>query len=446
MFKFTKLFTLLLLLDVSCAFALDTPTQDFIDNNDGTVTHKKTGLTWQRCSVGQTWTGSSCSGSASNFSWNNAMKQTSNFAGYNDWRLPRLDELFSIVEFSASTPAINTTIFPNTGQYSAVWSSELRNFNPDCPNDCVVLIYFNYGYSSSGDRKDYDYGVGIRFVRNQNFNVFSGEYTPTNDFIDNGDGTVKHKKTNLVWQRCVVGQTWNGLTCIGSPSMFTYAQAIAEVESAFAKNGWRLPTLSEFQTIMEYSKFDPSVNTNIFPTVIHRLPDPISNSFWTSTVNASDQSYMWTTNFFSGYPYFNMDKNKKNTIRLVATTLTAISSNIDLSSTLSQSSSRVKINENFTYTATVTNNGTGTANNSLLKIYLPPRNVSIFSMPSDCVTTGKSITCSLGNLAAGVNASRAITVTYIKSGGASVSALVLTDSDDTNSANNVSRIVTAITK
>jgi hypothetical protein len=52
----------------------------------------------------------------------------------------------------------------------------------------------------------------------------------------------------------------------------------------------------------------------------------------------------------------------------------------------------------------------------------------------------------LGNLAAGVNASRAITVTYIKSGGASVSALVLTDSDDTNSANNVSRIVTAITK
>jgi uncharacterized repeat protein (TIGR01451 family) len=119
---------------------------------------------------------------------------------------------------------------------------------------------------------------------------------------------------------------------------------------------------------------------------------------------------------------------------------------IDLSSILTQSSSRVKINENLTYTATVINNGTGTANNSLLKIYLPPRNVSIVSMPSDCVTTGKSITCSIGNLAAGANASRAITVNYIKSGGASASSLVLTDSNDTNSANNVSRVVTAIKK
>ena len=67
-------------------------------------------------------------------------------------------------------------------------------------------------------------------------------------------------------------------------------------------------------------------------------------------------------------------------------------------------------------------------------------------MPSDCVTTGKSITCSLGSLAAGASVTRLLKVSYTKSGGSSVSALVLTDSDDTNSANNVSRIVTAITK
>lgn len=130
----------------------------------------------------------------------------------------------------------------------------------------------------------------------------------------------------------------------------------------------------------------------------------------------------------------------------ISNTSIATPTSIDLSTTLSQSSSRVKINENLTYTATVINIGTGTANNSLLKFYLPPRNISVVSMPSDCVTTGKSLTCSLGNLAAGANASRAIKVNYIKSGGASVSALVLTDSNDANSANNVSRIVTAITK
>ncbi len=42
-----------------------TPTSDFIDNKDGTVTHRTTGLTWMRCALGQMWTGLSCSGAAS---------------------------------------------------------------------------------------------------------------------------------------------------------------------------------------------------------------------------------------------------------------------------------------------------------------------------------------------------------------------------------------------
>ncbi|MDP2902124.1 MAG: hypothetical protein Q8N96_03325 [Methylovulum sp.] len=46
---------LLLLFSWQAAFATPTtPTSEFIINNDGTVTHKTTGLTWMRCAMGQT--------------------------------------------------------------------------------------------------------------------------------------------------------------------------------------------------------------------------------------------------------------------------------------------------------------------------------------------------------------------------------------------------------
>ncbi len=36
--------------------------QDFVPQDDGTVIDKRTGLQWMRCSLGQTWTGTMCSG------------------------------------------------------------------------------------------------------------------------------------------------------------------------------------------------------------------------------------------------------------------------------------------------------------------------------------------------------------------------------------------------
>jgi hypothetical protein len=34
----------------------------YSDNGDGTVTDPTTGLTWMRCSMGQTWNGTTCTG------------------------------------------------------------------------------------------------------------------------------------------------------------------------------------------------------------------------------------------------------------------------------------------------------------------------------------------------------------------------------------------------
>lgn len=118
----TALFASLLFFSSAAFAAPTTPTTDFTDNFDGTVTHKITGLTWKRCAEGQSWTGSSCSGTATTYTWAQATALTSAFASYSDWRLPTVRELSTIVEMDAYRPAINGTIFPNTPA-SSFWSA-----------------------------------------------------------------------------------------------------------------------------------------------------------------------------------------------------------------------------------------------------------------------------------------------------------------------------------
>ncbi|MCC5827525.1 MAG: DUF1566 domain-containing protein [Alkalimonas sp.] len=116
--------------DESSSIIATTPSSDFIDNNNGTVTHNTTGLIWQRCSLGQTWDGSTCIGSATNYHWQTALQQAAenDFLGLNDWRLPNINELASIVERRCWDPAINNQQFPNTGSRWYWSSSSVADF------------------------------------------------------------------------------------------------------------------------------------------------------------------------------------------------------------------------------------------------------------------------------------------------------------------------------
>jgi hypothetical protein len=194
-----------------------TPTADFTDNNDGTVTHKRTGLTWQRCSVGQTWTGSTCSGTATGYTWDAAMVLKSNFAGKSDWRLPNENELLSLVEYGAYVPAINITLFPNISTNGFWSSSTVANYSY-----YAWVVDFGNGYDSF----DYEYGgYAVRLVRAGQFfgflvnlpngtiagdtkgwvNLLSfgntlGSYMGLTAYMNNSDGTGVYQSTDLAFR------------------------------------------------------------------------------------------------------------------------------------------------------------------------------------------------------------------------------------------------------
>ena len=130
-------------------------------HENGTVTDTYTGLMWKVCSEGQTWSNpATCSGTATALNWQQALERASSsiFAGYDDWRLPNIKELRSLLALDRHFPAINLTIFPNTPQRDYFWTSS------PYANSSNYKWYVEFNYVSDGNRSS-DYTLKVRLVR-----------------------------------------------------------------------------------------------------------------------------------------------------------------------------------------------------------------------------------------------------------------------------------------
>ncbi len=260
-----------------------TPTSDFIDRGDGTVSHALTGLMWQRCAVGQTWNGLTCEGEAAGFTFAEAQAISSSLGGHVDWRLPSVWELMSIVDFDESTPAINGDLFPNTPPSLPFWSGSL-----DSAGLYSWFVFSGNGYAGVGNRSE---DRAVRLVRGGE--TIDPYLQTTAEYIDHGDGTVTHQRTGLIWQRCLVGQQWSGSGCDGSPQFHTFEQALSAGSRVAGEHEWRLPSITELYSIVDQSRSEPAILPEIFPQ------DP-GERIWSSSPNASAPTTAWAVDFGLG--------------------------------------------------------------------------------------------------------------------------------------------------
>lgn len=118
------------------------PAPSFTDNGDGTITDNNTGLMWAKTTADINGNGVLDEGDTA--MWPEALYFCENLtlAGYDDWRLPTVKELVSIVDYNASFPAIDTTYFPDT-EFD-YWTS--TSWLCDGYSGAKALcLYFDYG-------------------------------------------------------------------------------------------------------------------------------------------------------------------------------------------------------------------------------------------------------------------------------------------------------------
>lgn len=116
--------------------------------------------------------------------------------------------------------------------------------------------------------------------------------------VDNADGTVIDTETGLMWQKCNIGQTYNGGTggCDGSAVGYDWQNALDQSESLTLAgyDDWRLPNRNELQSLVDYSQYDSSIDPLLKPYTL-------SFYYWSSTTDAGYTNKAWLVFFYDGY-------------------------------------------------------------------------------------------------------------------------------------------------
>lgn len=232
-----------------------------VDNGDGTISDIGTGLVWQQGDSGI------------QVSWEDACQfcDTLEIAGFDDWRLPRVDELRTLVNYQLVNPSVADPFETHAYFY---WSVNTGAFGD--PLQAWIVSFFSGSIEVQGINKGSYYTRCVRGGPN-----WPDE--PSERFVLESEAVVIDTTTNLAWQRVDDGveRDWN--------------TAVESCDSLFLDgyDDWRLPSIEELQTIMNYTGNDPAASAEFF--------DPAVGEYWSSTPKAGDASIAWSASFKYGF-------------------------------------------------------------------------------------------------------------------------------------------------
>ena len=233
----------------------------YTDNGNGTVTDNVTDLVWTQDQ------------SDRSMDWSEAPSycESLTVGGISDWRVPNIKELWSIRDFSEGWPWVDTDYFNLVsedgfeGAQQHTWSSNYYRVDTEEAVENVAFIVNDW----TGHIKALH---GRRYVR-----CVSGDAYGTNDFVDNGDGTITDNATGLIW-----AQNDNG-TAMDWEAALAYAEASTDA----GYDDWRLPNVKELQSIVDYSGVFPAIDSAMFNVskIINEAGNADYPYVWTSTSN-----------------------------------------------------------------------------------------------------------------------------------------------------------------
>ncbi|PJI92002.1 uncharacterized protein DUF1566 [Yoonia maricola] len=243
----------------------------FTDNGDGTITDNVTRLMWEQGI------------NSGKLPLDGAVEYCENsmHAGYDDWRLPNIKELFSIDKFETGWP------------YADLENFILTSDTPDKSEQYWSNNYYLAGSNALVNRDDIAFGVNFISGHIKAYPAWSagerakyakcvrGDEYGINRLEDNGDGTVSDLASGLMWQQA----DSNGMD---------WEDALAYCESADTAgyDDWRLPGIKELQILVDYSGYFPAIDPMFsFAEMINEGGTTDYGYYWSSTTHVGQDEY-----------------------------------------------------------------------------------------------------------------------------------------------------------
>lgn len=104
-------------------------------------------------------------------------------------------------------------------------------------------------------------------------------------FVDNGDGTVTDRCTQLTWIQQTADVTSDGKITADDQLEWCEALEYCETLTFAGEDDWRLPNVRELLSILDYGRANPSVDPVFRLT---RIADRNEYQYWSSTLSASN--------------------------------------------------------------------------------------------------------------------------------------------------------------
>ncbi|WP_430817136.1 DUF1566 domain-containing protein [Carboxylicivirga sp. RSCT41] len=268
-------------------------TPSYTANSDETVTDNVSGLIWEKGYQRMTHSEAL------------AYLEEKNKGDYNDWRIPSIKELYSLMQFNgtdvssvdmesepvAAIPFIDDTYFDfdyfangsraiDVQYYSSTKYTGLTMGG----NETVFGLNVadgrikGYLYSVHGAEKDYC----VKLVRgNTQYGI--------NKFVDNNDKTITDEATSLMWDK------------EDSGAAMEWSEALQWAQTMNAQNhrgysDWRVPNAKELQSIVDYTRSPQATNSAAIDPVFDISQITVEGGlddypfFWTGTTHLNQRS------------------------------------------------------------------------------------------------------------------------------------------------------------
>ncbi len=182
---------------------------------------------------------------------------------HDDWRLPTIRELVSVVDFTESY-GLDLEVFPTAMFHWRYWSST--------PMVGAEAYWITGSTGWGGSVVETTYGMHARCVR-------GAPLTPPSLSVGVDATTVGDATSGLLWTSTAANNR-------------SQSEAMSHCAALSPAGTWRLPTAHEFLSIIDFTRSIPAIDTSLFPGA--------GQEYWTSTPFVADDDEAFVINLDVG--------------------------------------------------------------------------------------------------------------------------------------------------